>query len=69
MPMKSSGDLVGFLDLFSVNKFHAFNDLCEVFEAAQFSPVFLGTFTKFERKRLGNYGSDPAGLSLPFLTV
>ena len=32
--MKSSGDLVGLLDLFSVHKFHAFNDLCEVFEAA-----------------------------------
>ncbi len=34
MPMKSSGDLVGFLDIFSVNKCHAFNDLGEVFEAA-----------------------------------
>ncbi len=32
--MKSSGDLVGLFDLFSVNKFHAFNDLCQVFEAA-----------------------------------
>ena len=34
MPMKSSGDLVGLFDLFSVNKFHAFNNLCQVFEAA-----------------------------------
>ena len=34
MPMKSSGDLVGWFDLFSVNKFHAFNNLCQVFEAA-----------------------------------
>ena len=34
MPMKSSGDLVGLLDIFSVNKCHAFNDLGEVFEAA-----------------------------------
>ncbi len=34
MPMKSSGDLVGLFDLFSVNKFHAFNHLCQVFEAA-----------------------------------
>ena len=34
MPRKSSGDLVGLFDLFSVNKCHAFNDLCQVFEAA-----------------------------------
>ena len=34
MPMNSSGDLVGLLDLFSVNKLHAFNDHCQVFEAA-----------------------------------
>ena len=34
MPMKSSGDLAGLFDLFSVNKFHAFNNLCQVFEAA-----------------------------------
>ena len=34
MPMKSSGDLVGFFDLFSVNKFHALNDFCQIFEAA-----------------------------------
>ena len=34
MPMKSSGDLVGLFDLFSVNKFHAFNHHCQVFEAA-----------------------------------
>ena len=32
--MKSSGDLVGLLDIFSVHKFHACNDLCEVLEAA-----------------------------------
>ena len=31
--MKSSGNLVGLLNLFSVYKFHAFNDHCEVFEA------------------------------------
>jgi hypothetical protein len=34
MPMKSSGDLVRLFDLFSVNEFHAFNDLCQVREAA-----------------------------------
>ncbi len=34
MPMNSSGDLVGFLNLFSVNKFHTCNDLCQVCEAA-----------------------------------
>ena len=34
MPMKSSGDLVGLFDLFSINEFHAFNNLCQVFEAA-----------------------------------
>ena len=31
---KSSGDLVGFLNLFSVNELHTFNDLREISEAA-----------------------------------
>jgi hypothetical protein len=34
MPMKLSGDLVRLFDLFSVNEFHAFNDLRQVREAA-----------------------------------
>ncbi len=34
MPMKSSGDLVLFFDLFSINEFHTCNDLCQVCEAA-----------------------------------
>jgi hypothetical protein len=34
MPMKSSGDLVGLFDLFSIDELHAFNDLGKVLEAA-----------------------------------
>ena len=34
MPMKSSGDLVRLLDLFSVNEFHTFNDLRQIRETA-----------------------------------
>ena len=33
MPMKLSGDLVRLFDLFSVNEFHAFDNLCQVREA------------------------------------
>ena len=34
IPMKSSGDLVGLLNFFSVNELHSLNDFCQVSEAA-----------------------------------
>lgn len=46
--MKSSGDLVRLFNLYSANEFHAFNDVRQVREAAQFSPAVVGTLAKLE---------------------
>ena len=56
--MKSSHDLVGSFDLFSVNEFHEFNNLGRVRKAMWYSPVLLRTFTKFVRVKVESSVSE-----------
>ena len=54
--MKSSGDLVGLFDLFSVNKFHAFSDLGQVFAGGLSEVSVAGCTGRFNLPKICFFG-------------